>query len=154
LLPKPLPSALASALYKDAPKCKFPKSLAPPKWLPADLPLPPGTYHSENLPGSIFGYKRALFVVPGPLIDLARFVLDRWPKAGWTLGRGDSEGFEVEAPFTKPPAAGAFKAQGQYCNPPYSLMLLIYTPNTALYSPTPAPTYSPSPLTVSPSPSG
>jgi hypothetical protein len=145
---------VASALFSGAPKCKYPDKLPAPSWLPADLPLPPGTYHSENLPGSIFGYKRAIFVVPGPLIDFARFVLSEWPKAGWTLGRGDSEGFEVEAPFTKPPAAGAFKAQGQYCNPTYALMLLIYTPNTGAASQTPPPTYSPSPISLSPSPPG
>lgn len=85
----------------------------------------PGTYPYKNY-GLEGGYQRALFVVPGSLTDFAAFVLDAWPKAGWILGRGDSEANEVEASFSKAPAIGAFKAASQFCTPAYNILLLVY----------------------------
>jgi hypothetical protein len=90
-----------------------------------DLPLPNGMYMTQRLDPT-FGYSRGIFVVPGSLTELARFVLSEWPKAGWTLGRGDSEAIEIEDSFAKPPAIGAFKAQAQFCSPGFNLMLLLY----------------------------
>ena len=91
---------------------------------------------SQDMPSS-FGYSRGIFVVPGTLTELARFVLSEWPKAGWVLGRGDAEANEIEDQFSKSPAVGAFKAQGQFCTPGYNLMLLIYTKDVSSISTTP-----------------
>ena len=125
-----------------------------PEWVPDDLPFPEGTYASETLDTS-FGYNRMILVVPGSLVELARFVLTEWPKQGWVLGRGESEPGEIEDQFAKPPAVGAFKAQEQYCAPGYSLMLVIYAPDQSQIhaepttqggspiAPTPTPTPSP-----------
>jgi hypothetical protein len=85
-------------------------------------------YASQDV-GKQNGYYRGLFVLPGTTTQFARFVLKAWPEAGYQLGRGDAEVGEVEDTFGKAPAVGAFKAQDQPCNPGFTLMLMIYTPN-------------------------
>ena len=109
-------------------------------------------YATQVYPDS-FGYSRAIFFVPGSLVDLARFVLTEWPKAGWVLGRGDSEQSEIEDEFGKPPAVGAFKAQSQFCSPGYNLLLLIYAPDRSKIGPGLPDTQGGSPLSPSASPS-
>jgi|ERR671930_494401 hypothetical protein len=146
LLPSTVPSE-----YANLPPCNNPTPISFPTWVPKDLPLPSGTYASEELPPS-FGYHRGIFVVPGTLTDLARFILREWPRAGWTLGRGDSESSEIEDQFFKTPAVGAFKAQVVYCKPPYALMLLLFAPDRAAVG-VPG-TQGGSPITPSASPSG
>jgi hypothetical protein len=131
------------------PPCDQPAPIARPSWVPEDLPMPDGTYLYKNY-GYEGGYQRGLFVVPGSLNGFATFVLDKWPKAGWILGRGDSEANEVETSFSKPPAFGAFKAAGQFCTPGYNILLLVFvTDREAVLgnlggSPTPTPSTSPS----------
>jgi hypothetical protein len=120
----PAPSPNLSGL---AP-CKLPDRIPFPRWVPKDLPLPPGTYASKDL-GQDNGYFKGLFVLNGNTTTLARFVLKEWPAVGYQLGRGDSEPGEVEDQFIKPPAVGAFKAQDQVCNPGFTLMLMIFTPD-------------------------
>jgi hypothetical protein len=149
-----IPSLLPNNILSGAPPCQYPSRLPTPPWLPTDLPLPAGIYMSQDMPAS-FGYSRGIFVVPGQLTELAKFVLAEWPKAGWVLGRGDAEANEIEDQFSKSPAVGAFKAQGQFCTPGFSLMLLIYTPDVTRISTTPG-TQGGSPLpsvTAPPSPS-
>ena len=142
LVATPLPSGV------NVPTCKPPKPLPLPAWLPPDLPFPVGTYASQLLPEAS-GYNRAILVVPGSLVALTRFVLEKWPQSGWILGRGESEPGEVEDQFSKPPAVGAFKAQSVYCTPGYNLMLVIYTPDRGQL-PTPG-TQPSSPLSPAPS---
>lgn len=131
------------------PPCDQPKPIDAPKWVPKDLPLPKGTYPYKNF-GLEGGYERGLFVVPGSLRDFASYVLSEWPKAGWILGRGDSEANEVETSFSKPPRLGAFKAAGQFCTPGYNILLLVYVADREAVlgnlgqSPTPTPSASPS----------
>jgi hypothetical protein len=125
--PRILPSTIPPE-YRNLPPCNNPTPISFPTWVPKDLPLPSGTYASQALPTS-FGYHRGIFVVPGTLTDLARFILKEWPRSGWTLGRGDAESSEIEDQFFKTPAVGAFKAQVVYCKPPHSLMLLLFTPD-------------------------
>src|SRR5438034_5001391 len=110
------------------PACKLPRKLPYPSWVPKDLPLPDGIYQSQRLPEEA-GYHRGLFVIPVSTVQFARFVLSKWPKAGWQLGRGDAEPGEVEDQFLKSPAFGAFKAQDMACSPAHSIMLLIYVPD-------------------------
>ena len=110
------------------PPCQLPARVAFPDWMPEDLPLPAGVYAKQDV-GQENGYFRGLFVLPGSTTQFARFVLKAWPAAGWQLGRGDAEQGEVEDSFGKAPAVGAFKAQDQACDPGYTLLLLIYTPN-------------------------
>jgi hypothetical protein len=124
------------------PKCRYPKKLALPKWLPEDLPLPSGTYTQERLQ-TLEGYRRVILVIPMTLDKLTQHVLEAWPRAGWTLGAGDSEIGEIEDQFSKAPAFGAFRARGVICDPGYSLMYIIFTKNRAAPGPVSSPRGSP-----------
>jgi hypothetical protein len=108
--------------------------------VPKDLPFPPGTYAYRNFP-KLSGYERALFVVRVGTTQIAKLVLKQWPKAGYVLGRGDSEPGEVEDSFTKAPASGAFKANDVFCTPGYTVMYLVYA-NKGPVIPAPSPTAS------------
>jgi hypothetical protein len=113
----------------NAPKCRMPRKIPTPSWYPSDLPLPPGSYHSQVLttgPPS----NRSMFFVPGTLVHFARFVRAEWPRRGWKLGLGELEPDEVEDTFTKSPANGAFSAEAQSCVPGYLSVLLIFDPGT------------------------
>ncbi|MDP9342105.1 MAG: hypothetical protein M3Q23_08400 [Actinomycetota bacterium] len=142
-----------TVLPSNLPACKYPLHVATPTWLPVDLPFPVGTYTYQVLPDSN-GYHRALLLLPTTLDKLTRFVLTQWPKAGWVLGRGDSEAGEVEDQFVKSPAVGAFKAVSEYCAPGFSRMLMVFTEQTAVLPGFPSPSGSSSPLVTSPSPTG
>jgi hypothetical protein len=133
------------------PKCQYPPKVTRPAWVPSDLPLPDGTYTTQTLPGT-FGYQRAIFVIPGTAESFARYVIKEWPKSGWVLGRGDAEPGEVEDQFLRPPAVGAFRTRTEFCNPGYSLMLMIYSKDRTAV-PLPSPTPRGVPLTPAPSPS-
>ena len=145
-VPSPTPTSFGEG---SLPRCNPPRSTPRPGWVPTDLPFPKGSYLYQDL-GQASGYQRGLFVVPGPLTNLARFVLTEWPKAGWILGRGDSEEDEIETSFTRGSAQGAIKAQGQPCTPGYNEVLLVYTPDRTTTGGNSPPVQSGSPL---PSPS-
>lgn len=102
----------------ETPRCpELPARIATPKWLPADLPLPPGSYASRMLPRS-GRVDRGIFVVNASLDEFVRFVLAEWPKQGWILGRGDREAHEAEAPLSRPGGRlGFFRARSIYCEP-------------------------------------
>ena len=110
------------------PKCRKPKKVRYPNWVPDDLPLPAGTYAYKNLP-PLGGYERALFYLDMTTQRFTQYVLKKWPEAGFTLGRGDAEPGEVEDDFHKPPAVGAFKANDVICSPGYAIMYLIWAPD-------------------------
>lgn len=135
------------------PACHLPAKVATPDWLPADLPFPPGTYTTQDL-GQDSGFHRALMVVPGDLTAWTQFVLSQWPQAGYVLGRGDSELFEVEDVFQKAPSVGAFKAVAQPCSPGYAKMLLIYADQSPGLPVLPSSTGSPINPNASPAPPG
>ena len=145
----PVLPSLSPYTPEPSPECQYPEKLRFPKWIPKDLPFPPGTYSKERLQ-PLEGYRRALLVIPVTLDELTRHVLDAWPRQGWVLAAGDSEPGEIEDQFSKSPAFGAFRAQAVICDPGYSLMYLIFTKNRSA----PGPVTSPrgSPLVPSPSP--
>jgi hypothetical protein len=130
-LPTAAPLVSNSETPSDTPSlpgCKLPKRILTPSWLPDDLPLPHGLYASQRL-GESTGYHRGLFVIPLSTQQFVRYVLDKWPKAGWQLGRGDAEPGEAEDQFIKGKSFGAFKAQDMACSPPHSIVLLVYAPD-------------------------
>lgn len=133
----------------NLPKCDLPREKEFPGWVPSDLPLPKGTYAYDLLPRE-YGYYRGLFVLPLLTDQFSRYVLQRWPSAGFQLGRGDQEPGEVEAQFVRPPAAGAFKARDVVCRDPHSFLLLFWAPQgpktpPAATQPQPLPGSSPAP---------
>lgn len=137
--PATVTAASASPTFVGAtpPECKPPAKVSFPDWVPDDLPFPDGMYAYKHL-SKISGYERALFVLPIGSTQFAKMVLKEWPKAGYVLGRGDSEPGEVEDNFSKSPATGAFKANDVFCTPGYTIMYLIYAkkgPNIPVPSP-------------------
>ncbi|MEA2461209.1 MAG: hypothetical protein QOH90_1386, partial [Actinomycetota bacterium] len=108
--------------------CK-PERIAMPEWIPEDLPLPKGTYASEE-EMSVSGYRRAFLIWPPGFTndEVRHFVFDEWPEAGFRIGRQDSEYGEVEAELHHSPAEGAFKILTTACHPRYRVLYLIYAP--------------------------
>ena len=66
--------------------------------LPTDLPLPPAlTLVTQGRTSS--GVYAVHFTTPTSLHSSAVFIVGRYPKAGFVLGRGDAEPTEADAPW-------------------------------------------------------
>jgi hypothetical protein len=82
-----------------------------PRPVPADLPRPP----ASNRP-TVALANATLTVVQFSsnigLRDAVLFVLDRYPKAGFTLGRGDAELNQADAPFARQGFFGQVRING------------------------------------------
>jgi hypothetical protein len=77
------------------------------------------------------------------------FVLEKFPKAGFTLGRGDAELNQADAPFARAGFFGQVRISGQ--GPCSTLWLVAVGAAHAGTSPLlPAPSASPSPLPFGP----
>jgi hypothetical protein len=111
-------------------RCDPPPKVDMPRWFPADLPLPAGAYAAEELETTT-SLEAAVFVVPGRLPVLVAFVRDRWPEAGYELGRGQAGPGEFENSFSRPPAFGRIKANSVPCEPGYSTLVIQYAPRGA-----------------------
>jgi hypothetical protein len=109
----------SASVAAPASACTEPPAPVPSVTLPTDPPLPPGSYGVASGPGTV------TFVVSGTPRDFARFVVTNWPKAGWQLGRGDSEANEAEDSFSKGKTIGSFKARSGWCG--HSEVLLHLT---------------------------
>jgi hypothetical protein len=126
------PTSLASptpTIVRPSVNCaQLPKRIATPSWLPADLPLPPGSYAAEIIPPA--SSQRATFAVKASLSDFVRFILREWKeKRGWALGHGDAEPGEADDSFRAKDnvRVGAFKARSIYCDENWTLVLLVLT---------------------------
>jgi hypothetical protein len=97
--------------------------------MPADLALPTGSYPVAELAPE-GPARKASFVVPMAPDDFSAFALKTWPADGWRLGRPESEGFEGENRFTRPPAYGGFKVRAVYCDKAVSELTLAYSPTS------------------------
>ena len=81
--PSATPSSVANALSK----------------VPFDLPMPDNiTVLDASVQDGIQVLK---FTTPTSLRQVVLFIVDRYPKAGYVLGRGDAEATEADAPFVK-----------------------------------------------------
>jgi hypothetical protein len=98
------------AAPKRLPACaKPPKTIAKPRALPTDLPVPPGTlFTSTEAPFS--GQVVVSGVSPGTLESTRSFYDDGLEAAGYEEGRDESERGEVEAPFTGGGVRGGWRA--------------------------------------------
>lgn len=80
-----------------------------PSPLPADLPQPPGaTYTGTTSQGKLTLVR---FTSAHSLRESVVFVVHALPAGGYTLGRGDSEPAEADAPFVKGDVRGVMKMQ-------------------------------------------
>ena len=82
--PSATPASAASALSK----------------VPFDLPMPDNITVLEASTTQD-GIQVLKFTTPTTLRQTVLFIVDRYPKAGYVLGRGDAEATEADAPFVK-----------------------------------------------------
>ena len=82
--PSPAASSLANALSK----------------VPFDLPMPDNITVLDATTTKD-GIQVVKFTTPTTLRQTVLFIVDRYPKAGYVLGRGDAEATEADAPFVK-----------------------------------------------------
>lgn len=80
-----------------------------PSPLPADLPQPPGaTYTGTTSRGQLTVVR---FTSAHSLRESVVFVVHALPAGGYTLGRGDAEPAEADAPFVNGDVRGVMKMQ-------------------------------------------
>ena len=79
-----------------------------PRVVPRDLPKPPHItiVKQETTSGGLHVIQ---FSTPLSLRESVLFVVRQLPKAGYTLGRGDAEASEADAPFSRGDIRGTFK---------------------------------------------
>lgn len=99
LQPAPTPSACPKVTTKR---------FAWPREVPADLPQPPSaTYESSSRTPE--GLTIVRFSTAQSLQEAVLFVVGEVQKAGFTLGRGDAEPAEADAPFGRADLRGVYK---------------------------------------------
>lgn len=109
------PSALQTGTPSYAPRPTLSPCPAPvkvsftwPKEVPADLPQPPGAV-LEKVTRTEDGLTIVRFRTLASLQESVLFVVREVQKAGFTLGRGDAEPAEADAPFGRGDLRGVYK---------------------------------------------
>jgi hypothetical protein len=116
--------------------------------VPADFPAeviqvaPPGTVFSSIQPfpsdqGNAGYYVRGY--APLGYTDLAHYMLEQLPKAGYRVGGGDAETNEVEALFIKGNLSGALRSRAIEGCPNDSLIEIAISDTTPRQATQPAP---------------
>ena len=141
----PAPSATTPA------PCPKPAHSKPTKWpaqVPDDLPKPANATIQDQQTASD-GVHIVKFATPTSLRESVIFVVDKLPKAGYVLGRGDAEAAEADAPFIHGNIRGLVRMLE---TAPCQTLWLLATvdtnsqnPNSPLITPH-SPSGSPSPL--------
>ena len=138
-----LPSPTPTPTTLPSPECPVASTSAVrwPAKVPADLPKPPGAgnFDSQTAQDGVFIVK---FTTPMSLHDAVLFVVQKLPKAGYVLGRGDAEASEADAPFVRGNIRGLVRMlQVGLCQTQW----LLATVDTRAQTTTPLlPTHSPS----------
>jgi hypothetical protein len=103
-------------------------------WLPADLPLPDGSYAIQDLDASgppptvASETHRGLIAVHGSIDDFVTFINTQWIAQGWSLGKGDAEQGEAEGGYRRDDVGGAYRVRDVYCDPTFTELLLVFGP--------------------------
>lgn len=85
--------------YPQSAGCPTPTTLTEvPKDVPSIVPIPAGGQLLSDTT-TADGLRVVRFSIPTSLRQGVLFILDRYPKAGFVLARGDAEADEVDAPF-------------------------------------------------------
>jgi hypothetical protein len=119
------PTPTSRAITKGS-RCKLRGEKPFPRWVP-DVPLPKGSYFSEDLPVR-GGFHRGVLVISLDAAAFDRFVKRTWERADIALFRPDSEPGEVESFFRTSSGTGLFKANDVLCGTSHTRLLLIYRP--------------------------
>jgi hypothetical protein len=104
-------------------------------WLPAELPLPSGSFPIQDVdaaaaPPSVpaSDTHRGLIAVHASVTDFTSFIASEWTSRGWTLGKGDAERGEAEAGYRRGDFGGSYRIRDVYCDPTFTELLLVYGP--------------------------
>jgi hypothetical protein len=135
------------------PTCPTPAAQKPTRWpsaVPADMPKPPNATITDSTTTSD-GVHITKFTTTASLRDAVLFVVGKFPKAGYILGRGDAEVSEADAPFVHGNVRGLVRMLAQQ---PCNTLWLVATVNAnspgtgggSPLLPTHSPSSSPSPL--------
>lgn len=104
-----VPSVVPTVAPTGSGRCPVPvsKPFAWPAPLPRDLPQPPGAILRGTT--SERGITIVQFATRSSLREGVLFVVKEVPQAGYTLGRGDAEPTEADAPFGRGDLQGIYK---------------------------------------------
>jgi hypothetical protein len=103
------PASAPSFVTPSTAVCPSPTKAPPPNWpaaVPNDLPKPPNARLLGLAQTTTDGVHILKFTTPMSLRDSVLFVVQKLPKAGYVLGRGDAEAAEADAPFIHGPTRG------------------------------------------------
>lgn len=107
-LPSPSVAPVPSTSPLPAPCPAGPTSLDWPPAVPAELPKPPSASDGK-VNTTRDGLTIVKFSTSTSLRESILFLIDALPAAGFTLGRGDAEATEADAPFVKGPVRGILR---------------------------------------------
>ena len=96
------PSSAPTVTSTTPPSCPKPSKTKPVNWpvqVPRDLPKPPDANIQGKPLTASDGVHILKFTTPTSLRESVLFVVNKLPKAGYVLGRGDAEAAEADAPF-------------------------------------------------------
>lgn len=79
-----------------------------PQGIPADLPVPAMT-RVDSVEQREGGVTLVRFATGQPLKQIVSFIVTKLPAAGFSLGRGDAEPVEADAPFSRLGMRGGFR---------------------------------------------
>lgn len=90
---------------RSVPQCPSPPATHPvwPKEIPGIIPKPAGLRIDKVDRASKGNVTQVRTTVPTSLTGAVQFIVTEFPKAGFTLGRGDAEAAEADAPFQRGP---------------------------------------------------
>jgi hypothetical protein len=137
--PVPAPSA-----SNDCPAAPSVPPIVWPPEVPADLPKPVGAT-IENVERTSSGVLVVRFTTPSSLRDGVLHVVRSFPQKGFTIGRGDAEVTEADAPFQRGALRGLVRLlAAEQCRTIW--LLAIGTSGGAPFAPGYSPPPSSSPL--------
>jgi hypothetical protein len=131
--------------------CPVPSGAKEPRWpstVPADMPKPAHATITDSTTTSD-GVHITKFTTPSSLRDGVLFIVGKFPKAGYVLGRGDAEVTEADAPFVHGDVRGLVRL---LATQPCSTLWLVATARSnapggsSPLLPSRSPSGSPSPL--------
>lgn len=127
-----------------------PAKLVWPADFPQNLPKPPSATAATSVPSQLSGLKIVRFTTSASLREGVLFLVKTVPKAGFTLGRGDAEQFEADAPWVYGNLRGTYRMSARdECQTMW--LVAVARQGIGGGSPLlPTPTGSPSPLPFAP----
>jgi len=142
--PEPTPTYPRCPGTGVAPKIVWPASF------PQNLPKPPDASAAVPVVSALSGLKIVRFSTRTSLRDAVLFLVKEIPKAGYTLGRGDAEPTEADAPWVYGDLRGTYRmAARTECQTLW--LVAVARQGVGGSSPLlPTPTGSPSPLPFAP----